>query len=153
MKKILFLLLTIVVTACSNPNESGDQKQKVTNSNITKNSQQASISQQPKGVYYSYGPQQAMGLIQQKKNLLIIDVRSPQELKQGKIAGSHLVPFMDVVRSKHRIPKNQPLLVVCAVGGRSYGAMQVLARQGYKEIYNLKGGMDAWIKEKMPVVY
>ncbi len=91
--------------------------------------------------------------IQIHADLLIVDVRNPDELKQGKIENSVLVPFWNVKKGEHSLPKDRPILLVCAVGGRSYGAMQILARQGYRELYNLKGGMSAWKKAKLPVVY
>jgi len=103
--------------------------------------------------YATYPPAESMELIKQKQNLLIIDVRSPAELQEGKIENSILIPVTDIMTGNYTIPKNRPLLIYCATGGRSYAAMQVLAHNGYIEIYNLQGGIAAWKQAKLPLVY
>jgi rhodanese-related sulfurtransferase len=101
----------------------------------------------------SYPPVQVMELIKQNKDLLIIDVRSPDELREGKIANSILIPVMDIMAGNYTIPRDRPLLLYCATGGRSYAAMQILASKGYNEIYNLQGGISAWKQANLPLVY
>ncbi len=103
--------------------------------------------------YATYSPLQIMKLIQQENKLLIIDVRSPGELHEGKIENSILIPVTDIMAGNYTIPKNRPLLLYCAIGGRSYAAMQILARNGYTEIYNLQGGIAAWKEANLPLVY
>ena len=60
---------------------------------------------------------------------------------------------MDIMRGKYSIPRDRPLLLVCAVGGRSYAAMQILASKGYHELYNVSGGIAAWKQAKLPFVF
>ena len=103
--------------------------------------------------FASYPPAETMELIQQKQNLLIIDVRSPGELQEGKIENSILIPVTYIMTGNYTIPKNRPLLLYCATGGRSYAAMQILAHNGYTEIYNLQGGIAAWKQANLPIVY
>lgn len=103
--------------------------------------------------YATLSPAETMALIQQKKNLLIIDVRSPGELQEGKIENSILIPVTYIMTGNYTIPRDRPLLLYCAVGGRSYAAMQILARNGYIEIYNLQGGIAAWKQANLPLVY
>jgi len=105
--------------------------------------------------FQSIPPQQAYNLIKNTKNLLVVDVRTPQEVRQdGAIEGSILLPFWAVLRGQHNLPKDRPLLVVCAVGGRSYAVGQALVRQqGYRQVYNLSGGIAAWKKAGLPVVH
>jgi len=138
-------MLLLAVAGCSN----GD-KGKAPQSQAQTGSGAAVPRFQP---FTSLTPEQAMALIREKKDLLIVDVRSRQELREGKIKGSVLVPFWNVMKGSHSLPKDRPMLLVCAVGGRSYAAMQILSRQGYTELYNLKGGMSAWKASGMPVVY
>ena len=104
-------------------------------------------------VYTSYSPTQTLELIKQRKDLLIIDVRSPEELQEGKIKNSLLIPVVDIMTGNYKIPRGRPLLLYCATGGRSYAAMQILARNGYIEIYNLQGGVSAWKQANLPLVY
>ncbi len=103
--------------------------------------------------YATLPPAETVELIQQKQNLLIIDVRSPGELQEGKIENSILIPVTYIMTGNYTIPKNRPLLLYCATGGRSYAAMQILAHNGYTEIYNLQGGIAAWKQAKLPLVY
>ncbi len=99
----------------------------------------------------SVSPAQARELIRTRKDLLVVDVRTPGELRTGVIAGSLKVPFWAVMRGQHELPRDKALLLVCAVGGRSYAASQILVRNGYPEVYNLSGGIAAWKKAGFPL--
>jgi rhodanese-related sulfurtransferase len=96
-------------------------------------------------------PQQAKSLIETRPELLLIDVRSPEEFAEGALPGSKLIPFWEFTKGVPDIPKDKPILLVCAVGGRSYGVGRLLAAKGYPEVYNLKGGLSAWIEERVPL--
>lgn len=147
MKKKLAVFFCLFLAACSNNDNQSDSKPAATGAS------QAPASQAPSKVFTSYSPAQTMELIKQKPNLLIIDVRSPEELREGKIENSTLIPFFDIMKGSYNIPQDRPLLLICAVGGRSYAAMQILAQKGYKEIYNLQGGIAAWKKASLPLTY
>jgi len=148
MKKKL-ILLALFLSACSN--SPADQPPAKAGANQP--AAQGAQAQAQAQVSASYSPAQTMELIKQKKDLVIIDVRSPQELREGKIEGSTLIPFMDIMKGNFSIPQGRPLLLICAVGGRSYAAMQILAHKGYKEIYNLQGGVAAWKQANLPLIY
>lgn len=110
----------------------------------------SSVEKQP---FRSISPVEAKKLIDSRHDLVILDVRTPDELKkEGGIQGAVLVPLMAVMQNKLTVPKEKPILLVCAVGGRSYAAGQMLVRYGYQEVYNLSGGLDAWKKSGLPVV-
>ena len=94
---------------------------------------------------------EAQTMINQKENLLVIDVRTPQERAQVRLSGSELIPIGDVMRGRLVVPKEQPILVVCAVGGRSYIASKALLAMGHQEVYNLDGGIEAWRRAQLPV--
>ncbi|NOX26314.1 MAG: rhodanese-like domain-containing protein [Deltaproteobacteria bacterium] len=142
MRKVFVVFLAVLMISCS----------KGGNSTATK-TPKAAATTVPAAIHASYTPQQVVNLIKQKKNLLIVDVRSPKELRAGKLRNSIMVPFWDIIRGKYNIPHNRPVLLVCAVGGRSYAAMQILAKNGYSEVYNMKGGMNEWKREGRPVVH
>jgi len=146
MKKKL-ILLALLLSACSNsPADHPPVKANAGGNQPTAQAPQAQVAA-------SYSPAQTMELIKQKKDLVIIDVRSPEELREGKIEGSTLIPFMDIMKGNFTIPQGSPILLICAVGGRSYAAMQILAHKGYKEIYNLQGGVAAWKQANLPLIY
>ena len=145
-KKLVIIFALFLAAACSNNANQADSKPAT-----DVGPQVAGVAQA--NVFASYTPAQTMELIKQKKDLLIIDVRSPDELREGKIENSTLIPFWDIMKGNYTIPQDRPLLLICAVGGRSYAAMQILAQKGYKEIYNLQGGISAWKQANLPLVY
>jgi rhodanese-related sulfurtransferase len=84
----------------------------------------------------------------------VIDVREPDEWRAGHIPVAQLIPLGGIVnkpRETLTIDTSQPLLFVCAVGGRSAIACEVAAAMGYTELYNLEGGTNAWRSTGNPV--
>ena len=96
-------------------------------------------------------PLEAKSLIETRKDLLLVDVRSPEEFQGGSLPGATLIPFWDFAKGRFELPKDKPILLVCAVGGRSLACGQMLAAKGYREVYNLKGGLDAWLEQRVPL--
>ena len=96
-------------------------------------------------------PLEAKSLIESRKDLLLVDVRSPEEFQGGSLPGATLIPFWDFAKGRYDLPKDKPILLICAVGGRSLACGQMLAAKGYKEVYNLKGGLDAWVEQRVPL--
>lgn len=87
------------------------------------------------------------------EDALVIDVREPAEVAQGKIARAKLIPLGEL---KNRIGelekhKSKPIIMVCRSGSRSAGACGMLSKQGFSEVYNLAGGMIAWQQSNLPV--
>nr|MDA8165754.1 rhodanese-like domain-containing protein [Desulfobacteraceae bacterium] len=98
-------------------------------------------------------PQEAAAMLAQHKDMLLLDVRSPEELRDGAIERGILTPFWSLVRGTMNLPKDKPIMLVCAIGGRSYAAAQILARNGYRQVYNIRGGIIAWKDAGLPVKY
>ena len=81
-------------------------------------------------------------------NNQIIDVRTVEEFKVGSISGSVNIDYWNpefLTLVKKKFDKNFPLLIYCAGGGRSALAADQLHKKGFKLIYNLDGGYDAYI--------
>jgi sulfur-carrier protein adenylyltransferase/sulfurtransferase len=74
----------------------------------------------------------------------LLDVRQPGEYEQEHIPGARLVPLPRLGQTLGELPKDRPVIVYCAIGGRSRVAAQLLAGQGFAEVYNLTGGIKAW---------
>lgn len=74
-------------------------------------------------------------------NAQLIDVRSPGEWAQGKIASSNLISVADskFVEQASKLDKTKPVFVYCAVGGRSSKASEILEKAGFTKVYNLSG--------------
>lgn len=96
-------------------------------------------------------PQEAFVLREREKDLLVVDVRTAEELALLRIPGSMAVPLAELMQGQARLPKDKPLLLVCAVGGRSYAAGLYLVKEKYLRVYNLKGGISAWQKAGLPL--
>jgi rhodanese-related sulfurtransferase len=84
----------------------------------------------------------------------LVDVRTPNEYDMGHLEGAELINFMaDSFESEiSKLDKNKPVLVYCAVGGRSGQAASKLKKLGFTQIYDLNGGMNAWNASNMKVV-
>lgn len=104
------------------------------------------------GAIIAISPKEAQELIKQREDLLVIDVRTARERKRAAIAGSIHVPMQDIFQNKTSLKNDQPLLLYCAVGGRSSAAAYWLQKKGFTEIYNLVGGISEWQKQGLPVV-
>lgn len=95
---------------------------------------------------------EAAALLKQRANIVLLDVRTPQEYQQGRLAGARLIPIDQLLQRLGELPKDRPILVYCAVGSRSAQVFSFLARRGYAEVYNLDGGIYAWAARGYPVV-
>jgi rubrerythrin len=73
-----------------------------------------------------------------------LDVRQPGEYEGEHIPGAKLLPLPALKDSRKQLDSQKPILVYCAVGGRSLAAAQLLSGFGFKEVYNLQGGIKAW---------
>jgi rhodanese-related sulfurtransferase len=93
----------------------------------------------------------AKTLIDRTPNLYILDVRTPDEYRQARMKNSVLIPVNDLERRVNEVPKNRPILVICAVGARSKPASDFLVSKGYKEVYHLNDGLVAWYRAGLPI--
>ena len=75
---------------------------------------------------------------------IIIDVRSRREFKEKHIDGAINIPLPEVKKNIEKYVKdtNKKILVYCEYGGRSTKAVKILEALGYRNIYNLKGGLE-----------
>lgn len=93
----------------------------------------------------------AKALLDKNKNIYLLDVRTPQEYGQGRLAGSVLIPIGEFERRSGEVPKNKTIVVYCAVGSRSLPVANFLAQQGYKDVYNMTDGIVGWYRNGFPV--
>jgi rhodanese-related sulfurtransferase len=97
-------------------------------------------------------PGEASSLVDQRKDLYLLDVRTLGEYQQVRLGGARLIPIDQLVKRLVEVPKDRPVLVYCAVGSRSAQVVNYLARRGYPELYNLKGGIYSWAQKGYPVL-
>lgn len=79
-----------------------------------------------------------------KKGMVLLDVRSNKEYENGHIPGAVHVPLSDIGDKIKKLKKDKDLVVYCRTGNQSIWAIKRLMGMGYKNLYNLKGGYNAW---------
>ena len=87
-------------------------------------------------------------------NAVLLDVRTEEEFAKEYIEGALLADWNsdDFQRRIDAIDKNAPVFVYCLSGGRSSSAAAEMRKQGYKEVYELQGGILKWKSAGLPVV-
>lgn len=96
----------------------------------------------------SLTPAEARSFLASHPEALLLDVRTPEEWNDdlGHIEGARLVPLPELARHMEELAgwKDRPVVAVCRVGGRSRRAAGILAAAGFRQVFNLEGGMAAW---------
>ena len=84
---------------------------------------------------------------------LVLDVRLEKEYLAAHIKGSRHIPVGAIAARVSEISKfrDKPVLVTCQTGNRSTHAAQILKKQGFENVTNLSGGLNAWMSANMPV--
>ena len=78
-----------------------------------------------------------------KQGAIIIDVRSPQEYREGHIDGAICIPDYQIKREiEKKVPnKNELIVLYCETGHRSQKVQQILENMGYTNVYNVYDGI------------
>ncbi|MHA3770357.1 rhodanese-like domain-containing protein [Verrucomicrobiota bacterium sgz303538] len=96
-------------------------------------------------------PDEAEKLLKSQKDVVVLDVRTPDEFEAGHIAGAKNVDFQsdDFAQKIAQLDKNKTYLVHCAAGGRSTRALKQL--KDFKSVYHMNGGISAWKEAGKPL--
>ena len=95
--------------------------------------------------------------VAQAKNMIdsslvvILDVRAQSEYDSGHIRDAKLIPGTELQGRLNELNKNDSILVYCLAGGRSKTASQLLTDNGFAHVYNMLGGVNAWMAAGYPV--
>ncbi|WP_341841256.1 rhodanese-like domain-containing protein [Chitinophaga caseinilytica] len=84
----------------------------------------------------------------------LLDVRTAKEFKTGHLPNALQADFTNKEEFAHRVKsldKSKPVFVYCLVGGRSGAAAKWLADNGFKDVTDLSGGINAWRAESKPI--
>jgi len=79
-------------------------------------------------------------------SLVLVDVRTTSEIKQGYIKNAIFINFYDDDFNEQisMLDKNKPTIIYCQKGGRSLKTCQIMLDMGFSEVYNLEGGAYGW---------
>ena len=80
----------------------------------------------------------------------LLDVREEWEYAHCHLANSQLMPMHTVPLHMNSLPDDAPLVVICHHGVRSFHVARFLEHNGFSNVINLTGGVDAWAKEVDP---
>jgi rhodanese-related sulfurtransferase len=81
---------------------------------------------------------------------LLVDVRERDEFLDVRAPGAVLYPLSSMAFRVDELPRDRPLLVVCAHGERSQGATAYLLRRGFADVRSVAGGMAEWLRAGLP---
>jgi rhodanese-related sulfurtransferase len=96
--------------------------------------------------YRNISSDEAKKLIDNKE-VVVLDVRTPEEYQDGHIPNALLVPLQELENKLNDLDKTEPYLVVCRSGNRSTQASEILTSNSFTNIYNMTGGMNSWVYE------
>lgn len=94
----------------------------------------------------------ATAALRAEQDIVLLDVREPWEYEHCHVEGSLHVPMQQVPVRLDEIPHDKPIVVMCHHGMRSLQVAHFLAAQGYTDVANLAGGIDAWSRTVDPTV-
>jgi rhodanese-related sulfurtransferase len=85
------------------------------------------------------------------QHLFVLDVRSPEEFKEGHVPGAVNIPYDQMASRLAEVPKDKDVVLYCRSGRRAGIAAEVLGNNGYTRLSHLEGDMPAWIEKGRPV--
>jgi thioredoxin 1 len=86
-------------------------------------------------------------------DVTLIDVRTPEEFTTGNLPNSLNLDFRnpEFMKNISLLDKNRTYLIYCASGVRSGQALEKMQKEGFKNVFALKGGLKSWQEEGMPM--
>ncbi|HET8886087.1 MAG TPA: rhodanese-like domain-containing protein [Salinimicrobium sp.] len=102
-------------------------------------------AQQKKGVKI-ISPEEAKTAMAAEEELVLVDVRTPEEFAEGNIEGAKNINIYDAdfEAQMQQLDKEKPVYIYCRSGARSAKAANQLQEMGFKEIYDIEGGFLNW---------
>lgn len=88
-------------------------------------------------------------LIKENKKLVIIDARKQIYFDKNRLKSAINVPVEEMIRRLKELEKykNKDILVYCQTGIQSKSAAIILRRSGFENVYNLKNGLDEYVRK------
>jgi rhodanese-related sulfurtransferase len=94
---------------------------------------------------------QAVRLMNQ--GALVIDLRSKESFDAGHIVDSRNVPAAEIESQADSLKKwrEKNVIIYCDTGSNGAGAARALVKLGFTKVFNLQGGLNAWVKDNLPL--
>ncbi len=87
----------------------------------------------------------------QQGGFRLVDVRTDEEVARGKIPQGVSLPLHLLPMRLNELDKNAKTVFYCHIGGRSAQAAAFAASHGFADVYNLEGGIAAWVQAGLPI--
>jgi rhodanese-related sulfurtransferase len=101
---------------------------------------------------FTITPKDLKSRLDKGEKLVLVDVREPWEHALAKLDGSILIPLATLPQSLDKLDRNAEIIAYCHHGMRSGDATSFLLQQGFPNVKNLIGGIDAWSVQIDPSV-
>ncbi|NPE27747.1 rhodanese-like domain-containing protein [Methanococcoides sp. SA1] len=85
-------------------------------------------------------------------DVFLLDVRTENEFNSGHLEGAVNIEVSQLGSRLDEVPADKAILVYCRTGVRSVRASKTLIKAGYADVYNMKGGIAAWMSAGYPHV-
>lgn len=91
---------------------------------------------------------QLQELMERDNNLVLIDVRTKEEIADGRIANAEWMNVYDrdFMAKVSALPKEKTYCLYCASGARTMMAVPFMKQQGFQNVYALAGGISSWLR-------
>ncbi|MEO8762063.1 MAG: thioredoxin domain-containing protein [Bacteroidia bacterium] len=136
MKKIIssaLFVLALSVASCQNQTNKSGGNLKIINTTISVDDFDKKLSETP--------------------TAQLVDVRTPEEYIEGHLVNAlnYNLNATDFENNLSKLDKNKPVMVYCLGGGRSAEAAEIMANNGFIEVYNMQGGIMKWNAANKPL--
>jgi adenylyltransferase/sulfurtransferase len=93
---------------------------------------------------FAITPKELKSRLDRGERLVLLDVRDQWEYDLAKLQGSVLIPLTTLPQSLAKLNRDSEIIAICHHGMRSADATNFLLQQGFTNVKNLVGGIDAW---------
>lgn len=97
-------------------------------------------------------PAEAKQILGEQEGVRLIDVREKWEYETARIENSELMPLSEFNDHFPKLKKEDNLIIVCHHGNRSFTVSSFLVQNGFTNVSNLEGGIDAWAHDVDPTI-
>ncbi|ARD49626.1 sulfurtransferase [Sporosarcina sp. P33] len=88
-----------------------------------------------------------MEMINSKEDMVIVDLREPELFSQSRVPSSINIPFEEIPSRYTELPNDKKIIFVCHTGRMGMESGNLLLENGFKQVYNLEGGIAQWTGE------
>jgi len=101
------------------------------------------------GFMVGISPEEVHRMMEEKKEFVFLDVRSPGEYERVRLPNSTLIPLGSLRGRLSELPKDKPIVTFCKISLRGYEAALILKAAGFSDVCVMDGGIAMWPYEKL----